>query len=77
MTNFAKVKDHTGLVREMYSKAILSVDDQALKDHRKKKAMMKEVVNNSQKINQIENDMQEIKQMLAEMVKNLRSNNGN
>jgi hypothetical protein len=68
MTNFAKVKDHSGLIREMYSKAILNVDDQALSDHRKKKVMMREVINNSQKINKMENDIQEIKQMLLAIV---------
>jgi flagellar basal body-associated protein FliL len=64
MTNYAKVKEHKELIRDMHSKAILNIDEQSLLEHRKKKSMMKEIVNNSQKINQIENDISEIKQIL-------------
>ena len=67
MTEYAKVKEHKELIRDMHSKAVLNTDSQALLEHRKKKAMMQEVVNNSMKINQIENDIAEIKQMLISL----------
>lgn len=69
MTNYAKVKEHKDLVRDMESKAILNIDTQALMEHRKKKALMREVVNNSNKINQMESDIGEIKQMLLSIIK--------
>ena len=67
MTEYAKVEEHKELIRDMHSKAVLNTDSQALLEHRKKKAMMQEVVNNSMKINQIENDIAEIKQMLISL----------
>ncbi len=69
MTNYAKVKEHKDLIRDMESKAILNIDSQALMEHRRKKSVMKEVVNNSQKINQMENDIKEIKEMLFSLIK--------
>jgi len=68
MSNYVKVKDHNGLVRDMSSKAILSVDTAALEEHRKKKSMMKGVIENSHKINRIEDDILEIKQLLAQLI---------
>lgn len=64
MSKYAKVKDHKELIRDMHSKAVLNIDTQALLEHRKKKAAMQEIVNNSQKIKKIENDIAEIKQLL-------------
>lgn len=68
MTEYRKVVDRKGLVREMHSKAVLNTDHEALLEHRKKKAVLKEVMTNSQKINQMENDIQEIKRMLFSIV---------
>ncbi len=72
MNDYAKVKEHRELVRDMKSKAILNIDAQALQEHRKKKAMMKEVVDNSQKIKQIENDVAEIKQMIFSLAEKFK-----
>jgi hypothetical protein len=68
MTNFAKVKDHTGLIRDMNSKAILNIDKEALNDHRRKKAVMKKIVEDTKRIDKIENDVCEIKQMLIALM---------
>lgn len=68
MTNYAKVEEHENLIRDMHSKAILNVDNQALLEHRKKKEMMKKVINNSQKIDKIENELSEIKKMLSILI---------
>lgn len=70
MTNYAKVKNHKDLVRDMESKAILNIDSQSLNEHRKKKAVMQQIVENSKKINQMETDIGEIKQMLTSLIKN-------
>lgn len=68
MTNYAKVEEHEDLIRDMHSKAILNIDNQALVEHRKKKEMMKKVINNSQKIDKIENELSEIKKMLSILI---------
>jgi hypothetical protein len=68
MTKYAKVEEHDDLIRDMHSKAILNIDNQALMEHRKKKEMMKKVLNNSQKIENIENQISEIKQMLSILI---------
>ena len=73
MSNFAKVKDHNGLVRDMESKAILNVDTKALIEHRSKKQVMKGVIDNSKKIDNLENDISEIKQLLAQLINNTKA----
>lgn len=73
MSNYAKVKDHRGLVRDMHSKAVLNIDTEALMDHRKQKATMKNIIENSNKIDKLENDMLEIKEMLSVLIKNSKA----
>lgn len=73
MSNFAKVKDHNGLIRDMDSKAILNVDTKALIEHRSKKQVMKGVIDNSKKIDNLENDISEIKQLLAQLINNTKA----
>jgi hypothetical protein len=68
MTNYAKVKEHRNLIRDLHSKAILNIDNQALTEHRNKKKIMKKVIDNSQKIEKMENDLSEIKQMLCILI---------
>ncbi len=75
MTDFAKVKDHKGLVRDLGSKAILNVDNEALIEHRNRKNVMKRMVDNSEKIEKLENDVNDIKQMLKILID--RTDNGN
>jgi hypothetical protein len=65
MTNYAKVKEHNDLVRDMTSKAILNIDQEALENHRRKKTVMKSIVENNEKIKELDNDVKEIKEMLA------------
>jgi hypothetical protein len=68
MNDYIKVKDEKGLVREYSSKAILSVDRESLIEHRRKKKIMKEIIDNSQKINELEKDIGEIKFLLKQLV---------
>jgi hypothetical protein len=68
MSNFAKVKDHNFLIRDMNSKAILNIDKEALENHRKKRDMMKNIVENNQKIGELENNIKEIKELLYSLL---------
>ncbi len=72
MTDFAKVKDHKGLIRDMNSKAILNVDNESLMDHRNKKNVMKKMLENSNKIDKLENDVSEIRDMLQLIINRLK-----
>lgn len=65
MTNYAKVKEHNDLVRDMSSKAILNIDKEALENHRKNKSIMKSLVENNKKVEELEDDVKEIKEMLS------------
>lgn len=64
MNDYAKVKDYKGLVRDMRTKAILNTDHEALVNHRKTKSKLKEMMDNSQKISKIEEELNDIKKML-------------
>jgi protein subunit release factor A len=65
MNNYAKVEDHNDLVRDMLSKAVLTIDQEALENHRRKKSVMKGLIENAKKVQELENDVKEIKQMLS------------
>jgi hypothetical protein len=69
MSNFLKVEDHNELVRDPYSKAILHVDRTSLLEHRKKKQVLKEMFNNTERLNKLEDAVDEIKQMLEILIK--------
>jgi hypothetical protein len=74
MNNLEKipVEDRPDLVRDSYSKAILSSDVQKLHEHRRKVAMMKSLINNTNEIEQLKQDISEIKGLLVELVKQKR-----
>ena len=69
---FAKVKDHENLVRDMNSKAILNTDRLALQEYYQKRDLAKkelsEKVESKQRLDKIENDMAEIKELLRSMI---------
>ena len=69
---FAKVKDHENLVRDMNSKAILNTDKLALQEYYQKRDLAKkelsEKVESKQRLEKIENDMAEIKELLRSMI---------
>ena len=77
---FAKVKDHDNLVRDMNSKAILNTDKLALQEYYQKRDSAKkeqsEKIETKQRIDKIEKDMSEIKELLYEIAKK-GVNNGN
>jgi hypothetical protein len=69
---FAKVKDHENLVRDMNSKAILNTDKLALQEYYQKRELAKkelsEKVESKQRLDKIENEMSEIKDLLRELI---------
>ena len=69
---FAKVKDHENLVRDMNSKAILNTDKLALQEYYQKRELAKkelsEKTESKQRLDKIENDMAEIKNLLTQLV---------
>ena len=69
---FAKVKDHENLVRDMNSKAILNTDKLALQEYHQKRELVKkelaEKIESKQRLDKIENEMSEIKDLLRELI---------
>jgi len=69
---FAKVKDHDNLIRDMNSKAILNTDKLALQEYQKKRELAKkelsEKTESKQRLDKIENEMSEIKDLLRELI---------
>ena len=69
---FAKVKDHDNLVRDMNSKAILNTDKLALQEYYQKRELIKkelsEKTESKQRLDKIENEMAEIKELLRSMI---------
>lgn len=77
MSDTVKIPD-TGFVRDIHSKAILNTDKKALKDYLFKKELAKEQNKEKEetklRLNQIEQDMSEIKQLILE-IKSMRTIN--
>ena len=69
MIKTTKIINHKGLVRDMESKAVLNIDHQAKNEHRKKKEFMKGLMNGSNKIEELEKDINEIKNDISEIKK--------
>lgn len=74
-----KVKDHPGLVRDSYSKAILNTDRRALEEYqqslelaRKQNAEKEET---KMRLQKLEEDMTQIKNLLIEIAQ-IRNSNG-
>ena len=68
---YAKVKDHSGLVRDMQSKAVLNTDRAGLQDYLQKRELAKkeqvEKSETKQRLAKIEEEMSEIKELLREI----------
>ena len=65
MSKIAKVIDNNALVRDLDSKAILNTDISALAAHRRNMRSMHIVMNQSERIDGLQRDINEIKQLLA------------
>ena len=69
---FAKVQDHDNLIRDMQSKAVLNTDKAGLQDYLQKREQAKkelsEKTESKQRLDKIENEMSEIKDLLRELI---------
>lgn len=61
--------DFEGLVKDSQSGAVLNVDNVKLEAYKKQKASFNLNIENSQRIQKVENDINEIKQMLSQLLK--------
>lgn len=66
--NYIKT-DVEGLVKDPSSGAVLSVDNAKLDAYRKQKQVFEDRNRDKERINKIENDLNEIKQMLQSLVR--------
>lgn len=62
-----KIIDNKDLVRDTKSKAVLQTNHQKLLEHREKMRMMKNILNYGDDIENLKNDMQEIKSLLLKL----------
>ena len=69
MSNKYLQTDFEGLVKDPNSGAVLNVDYAALDAYKKKKSFYKNQQNEMKRIDKIENDVSEIKQMLQQLLK--------
>jgi len=73
MSKFAKVKEHSNLVRDLDSKAVLNVDNKSLQAYRESRnARMKQqqkFEGIQEEIDSIRDDITEIKSLLLKIVK--------
>ena len=79
MGQHVRIED-TALIRDIHSKAILNTDKAGLNDYLMKREIAKkqqaEQLQNKDRLNKIENDMSEIKNLLVQLV-NTGKLNGN
>ena len=68
-----KVKDEKGLVRDPSSKAVLNVDIEALREHRKKTQIFKKMSQESNKVETLEKMVQSQSFQIAELTAMVKS----
>jgi hypothetical protein len=61
--------DYEGIVKDPNSGAILNVDNRKLSAYKKQKQMMLDNMRNVERIQKVENDLEEIKNMLNQLLK--------
>lgn len=68
MTDVLKVKDHENLRRDKFSNAVINVDKQEYAAYMKRRQKSERVEYLEQKVSNLQNDIQDIKQMLQQLV---------
>jgi hypothetical protein len=63
-----QIEQHPGYVKDTGSGAILNTDAQKLAAYKRQKRLMQSTVTNEQRIEKLENDIQEMKGMLQLLV---------
>lgn len=69
MNNKYYKTDFEGLVKDPESGAVLNIDNMKLDAYKKRKQAMEASTKNAERINKVENDIQEIKEMLSQLLK--------
>jgi hypothetical protein len=69
MNNKYYKTDVEGLVKDPQSGAVLNVDNAKLEAYKKQKATLRMNAENSERINKVERDLNEIKEMLSQLLK--------
>lgn len=64
-----KVEDNFNLYRDGYSKAIINTDISSLNEHKQRRKLANEVHSNNDRIDRLENDISDIKNMLIQLLK--------
>ena len=67
MIEIIEIKGKTDIVRDIHSKALLTVDMNKLEDHKNKRQAAKMVYENSLKVVELENDINTIKQDMSDI----------
>lgn len=77
---YAKVREHSNLIRDMNSKAVLNTDKEGLQEYLRKREIVKkqkeEQIETQNRLTRIEQDMSEIKTLLHNIA-NSRLKDGN
>lgn len=71
MTNYIKVKDHPGLVRDSRSKAILNTNDAALAKYREERDKQLRIQRAIEDVDGLKQDVDEIKAMLKKLLEKI------
>jgi hypothetical protein len=69
MEKVSKIIDHPDLIRDMESKAVLASDLDKYQQHRQKKHFLKSLINQGEEIENLKQDISEIKEMLLMLTK--------
>jgi hypothetical protein len=68
MTDMLKVKDHENLRRDSFNNAVINIDKQEYVASIKRRQRSERVEYLEQKVSDLQNDIQDIKQMLQQLV---------
>ena len=66
--NYLKVKDHENLVRDKDTNVIININRSEIEQAKKRKA---EIIKKEQEINNLKNEVSEIKSMLTKVIEKL------
>lgn len=68
MTDIMELNDTKDLVRDIHSKALITINHQKLKEHNARRDAIKLAIKNSEDIKIINNDLSEIKSLLQILI---------
>lgn len=69
-TKIAKIIDHPDLIRDLESKAVLATDIKKYSEHRQKKNLLKDMMQQNEEIKSLKKDIEELKALVGQLVNN-------